>query len=87
MRKDLVRQKCRIKSTLLFYNKTIPKEIDSSKWNERMRNWIWTLELETEEGTKTLRLQMSMLEYIRGRDARLCQTTFLSITKSLRPTL
>ncbi len=66
MRKDLTRQKCRIKSTLMFYNKTIPKEIDSSKWNERMRNWIWTLELETEEGTKTLRLQMSMLEYIRG---------------------
>lgn len=66
MRKDLVRQKCRIKSTLMFYNQTIPKEIDSSKWNESMRNWIWNLELSTEEGTKTLQLQMSMLEYIRG---------------------
>ena len=66
MRKDLTRQKCRIKSNLMFFNQIIPEEIDSSKWNEKMRNWIWTLKLSTEEGTKTIQLQMSMLEYIRG---------------------
>ena len=31
-----------------------------------MRNWIWDLKLSTEEGTKTIQLQMSMLEYILG---------------------
>ena len=66
MRKDLTRQKCRVKSTLMFFNQTIPKEIDSPKWNEAMRNWIWNLKLSTDEGTKTIQLQMSMLEYIRG---------------------
>jgi len=66
MRKDLTRQKCRVKSTLMFFGQKIPEEIDSPKWNAAMRNWIWTLKLSTEEGTKTLQLQMSMLEYIRG---------------------
>jgi len=69
MRKDLTRPKCRIKSTLMFFNQIIPKEIDFPKWNGAMRNWIWNLKLSTEEGTKIIQLQMSMLEYIRGMRA------------------
>jgi hypothetical protein len=53
----------------MFFNQIIPKEIDSTKWNGAMRNWIWNLKLSTEEGTKTIQLQMSMLEYIKGMRA------------------
>ena len=67
MRKDFTREKCRIRSLLMFYGIDVPSELDNGgKWNEKMRNWLWNLELTTEEGTKTLRLMMGMLEYIRG---------------------
>lgn len=66
LRRDIVRQKCRIKSLLAFYSVSLPEEWSKSKWTEGMRNWLWNVELCTEEGTKTIRLQMGMLEYIRG---------------------
>ena len=67
MRKDFTREKCRIRSLLMFYGITVPEELDNGgKWNGKMRRWLWNLELTTEEGTETLQMMMSMLEYIRG---------------------
>lgn len=66
LRRDIVRQKCRIKSLLAFYSILLPKEWEKSKWNRGMRHWLWNLKLCTEEGNKTIHLQMGMLEYIRG---------------------
>lgn len=65
LRKDIVRQKCRIKSLLSFYGIVTPEEWAKSKWSNGMRNWLLELNLCTEEGTKALRLQMEMLEHIR----------------------
>lgn len=44
----------------------LPDEFSKSKWTQGMRNWLWNLELQTQEGTKTIRLNMGRLEYIRG---------------------
>ena len=64
--RDIVRQKCSIKSLLAFYSILLPKEWEKSKWAKGMRNWLWNLKLSTEEGNKAIHLQMGMLEYIRG---------------------
>ena len=66
LRRDIVRQKCRIKSLLAFYSIALPEEWVNSKFTEGMRNWLWNLNLCTKEGTKAIRLHMGMLEYIRG---------------------
>ncbi len=71
LRKDIVRQKCRIKSLLDFYGVVIPKEWVKSKWSKGMRNWLWNLNLCTEEGTRSIRLRMEILEHIR----EMCLTT------------
>ena len=66
LRKDIVRQKCRIKSLLAFYNVQIPEQWSASRWSRPFVNWLWNLELTTDEGTKTLRLLMGMFSYIHG---------------------
>jgi len=66
LRKDIVRQKCRIKSFLAFYSIQIPKEYTKSKWPRKMISWLYNLELNTPEGTKALQLRMGMLIYING---------------------
>lgn len=71
LRRDIVRQKCRIKSLLDFYGIAIPEQWTKSKWSAGMRSWLWNLKLCTEEGTKAMQLHMGMLEHIRG----MCNTT------------
>jgi len=66
LRKDIVRQKCRIKSFLAFYSIEIPESYTKTKWSRKMVGWLYNLELSTEEGTKALRLRMGMLVYIMG---------------------
>jgi len=67
IRKDLVRQKSRIRSLLMFYGIQVPDEVDSKgRWSERFRHWLWNLELPKPSASKALHLQMGMLEYIRG---------------------
>jgi transposase len=66
LRRDIVRQKCRIKSILAFYSIILPAKWTNSKWTEAMRSWLWNLKLCTDEGTKSIHLHMGMLEYIRG---------------------
>lgn len=66
LRKDLVRQKCRIRMMLAFYGIHFPDQWDRSRWDKGLRQWLWELELQHPEGTDTLRLMMGQFEYIRG---------------------
>ena len=66
LRKDIVRQKSRIKSLLAFYNVQIPQQWSAPRWSRPFVSWLWNLELTTDEGTKTLRLLMGMFSYIHG---------------------
>lgn len=66
LRKDLARQKCRIKSFLAFFSIPIPPQWDNPRWSRPFINWLWNLELTTDEGTKTLRLNMGSFTYIHG---------------------
>ena len=53
MRKDFVREKCRIRSFLMFYGIEVPQEIDhGGKWNGQMRNWLWNLKLKQKKEQK-----------------------------------
>lgn len=63
---DLARQKCRIKSLLMFYGIDIPDGQDKSRWSLDFRNWLWNLELPNETGTIALRQMMGMFCYVRG---------------------
>lgn len=66
LRKDLVRQKCRIRMFLAFYGIRIPEQWDRSRWDRGLRQWLWELQLDHPEGTSTLRLMMGQFEYLRG---------------------
>jgi len=45
LRKDIVRQKCRIKSFLAFYSIEIPESYTKTKWSRKMVGWLYNLEL------------------------------------------
>ena len=66
LRKDLVRQKCRIRMMLAYYGIRFPEQWDRSRWDRGLRKWLWELELQHPEGTDTLRLMMGQFEYLRG---------------------
>ena len=66
LRKDLVRQKCRIRMMLAYYGIRFPEQWDRSRWDKGLRQWLWELDLEHPEGTATLRLMMGQFEYLRG---------------------
>ena len=59
LRKDKIRQKCRLKSLLAFYSIKVPEKWNTARWSSPMRSWLWNLELSTKEGTKALHLHMA----------------------------
>lgn len=62
--RDVVRQKNRVWSLLMFYGVRIPPELDSPKWYPKMRRWIWQYELHNPVGTLVLQAGMDHLEYL-----------------------
>jgi transposase len=63
-KRDIVRQKSRIRSLLMFFGVRIPSDIDSTHWYRKMRNWIWEQELINPNGTLVLQAAMDHLEYL-----------------------
>lgn len=66
-RKDLVRQKCRIKMHLYYFGITIPKQFDNrGRWSRDFIAWLYQVELPTPNATAVLRNLLGQMIYSLG---------------------
>jgi len=66
-KRDLIRQKCRIKMNLYFFGIKIPEEYDGrGRWSRPFISWLYNLEMPTPESTSVLRQQMGQMIYVLG---------------------
>jgi len=76
-RKDLTRQKNRVKSMLNFYGKDIPERfLSSSHWSKAFIEWLKEVRFETDSAEQALKLLINQVEHLR--------TCLLEITKKVR---
>lgn len=66
-RKDVVRQKSRIKMFLYYFGIKIPAEFDNKgRWSRAFIQWLYQLEMPTPNATAVLQHQMGQLVYCLG---------------------
>lgn len=65
--KDMTRAKNRIKAHLRFFGYDIPQEFSDRRWPKRFICWLRALDMNTEEGKKTLDIMLDALEDLRKR--------------------
>jgi len=76
-RKDLTREKTRVKSMLNFYGKEIPERFyASSHWSEAFIKWLKEVKFETGSAEEALKLLIDQVEYLR--------IGMLDVTKKVR---
>ena len=76
-RKDLTRQKNRVKSLLNLYGKVIPEQfLCSSHWSKSFIQWLTEVRFETESAEQALKLLITQVEHL-----RLC---LLEVTRKVR---
>lgn len=66
-KRDVIRQKCRIKMHLYYFGVKIPPEFDDKgRWSRPFIAWLFDLEMPQENATVMLRHQMSQFIYVLG---------------------
>jgi len=66
-KKDLVRQKCRVKMHLYYFGINIPAEYDErGRWSRPFIAWLFNVELPSPQATAVLRQQMGQMIYALG---------------------
>jgi transposase len=76
-RKDLTRQKNRVKSLLNFYGKVIPEQfLSSSHWSKSFIQWLKEVKFETQSAEQGIKLLITQVEHL-----RLC---LLEVTRNIR---
>ena len=76
-RKDLTRQKNRVKSMLNFYGKEIPEQFTSSSyWSKAFTQWLKAVKFETGSAEEALKLLIEQVEHLRS--------SLLAVTRKIR---
>ena len=66
-RKDLTRQKNRVKQMLNFYGKEIPEQFSSSShWSSAFIRWLKEVKFETDSAEQAFKLLISQVEHLRS---------------------
>lgn len=66
-KRDVIRQKCRIKMHLYYFGVKIPPQYDDKgRWSRPFIAWLFDLEMPVENATVMLRHQMSQFIYVLG---------------------
>ena len=80
-KRDVVRQKCRIKSLLFFFGVKIPDGYDNKgRWSRPFIKWLYEVELATPNATEVIRHQMGQFIYVLGMK-RNCATWLKRISR------
>ena len=76
-RKDLTREKIRVKSMLNFYGKEIPEQfLSSNYWSKAFIKWLKEIRFETGSAEQAVKLLIDQVEYLR--------IGMLEVTKKIR---
>jgi len=66
-KRDLIRQKCRIKMNLLFFGVKIPTQYDDQgRWSRPFIKWMYNLEMPSANATLMLKNQLGLFIYLLG---------------------
>ncbi len=66
-KRDVIRQKCRIKMNLFYFGVKIPEEYDGQgRWSRAFINWLYNLEMPSANATVMLQSQMGQFIYVLG---------------------
>jgi len=66
-KRDVIRQKCRIKMNLYYFGLKIPQQYDDrGRWSRPFINWLYNLEMPSPNATVLLKSQMGQFIYVLG---------------------
>ena len=76
-RKDLTRQKNRVKQMLNFYGKEIPERfLTSTHWSRAFIQWLKEVKFETGSAEQALKLLITQVEHLRNGSLFYCSKLF-----------